>query len=84
MLTNGTTYQTANRLDRFVGFEALLCAIFILDICKKNKTSRPSGRGSLSIPLVDPSIIFILQPALILVILLKSSPNYMDNLYNLK
>lgn len=24
MLTNGTTYQTANRLERFVGFEALL------------------------------------------------------------
>ena len=24
MLTNGTTYQTANRFDRFVGFEALL------------------------------------------------------------
>ncbi|MBQ5906483.1 MAG: hypothetical protein IIW80_00270, partial [Treponema sp.] len=25
MLTNGTTYQTANLLDRFVGFEAFLC-----------------------------------------------------------
>ena len=24
MLTNGTTYQTANRLDRFVGFELLV------------------------------------------------------------
>ena len=28
MLTNGTTYQTANRLDRFVGFELLLCRVY--------------------------------------------------------
>ena len=31
MLTNGTTYQTANRLDRFVGFEdVVMCSYFII------------------------------------------------------
>ncbi|AEB13632.1 hypothetical protein Tresu_0692 [Treponema succinifaciens DSM 2489] len=29
MLTNGTTYQTANRLDRFVGFELLVMLYFL-------------------------------------------------------
>ena len=28
MLTNGTTYQTANRLDRFVGFEFYVMCLF--------------------------------------------------------
>lgn len=35
MLTNGTTYQTANRLDRFVGFE-LLVMLFTLSRNHKN------------------------------------------------
>ena len=30
MLTNGTTYQTANRLDRFVGFELLVMCYFYI------------------------------------------------------
>lgn len=30
MLTNGTTYQTANRLDRFVGFENYVMAKYFL------------------------------------------------------
>lgn len=30
MLTNGTTYQTANRLDRFVGFELLVRRFYLL------------------------------------------------------
>ena len=31
MLTNGTTYQTANRPDRFVGFEdVVMCSYFII------------------------------------------------------
>ncbi|MCI5695961.1 MAG: hypothetical protein MR349_02105 [Spirochaetia bacterium] len=30
MLTNGTTYQTANRLVRFVGFEKHVMLFFIL------------------------------------------------------
>ena len=31
MLTNGTTYQTANRLDQSVGFEdVVMCSYFII------------------------------------------------------